>query len=175
MTFLSSSPSRRRLVARLAALSASLAALAPGAAHAADVGVTIGPYLSFVFGEELGIGWGVETTILVAPGGDLCSDGLGDDDWGVGPHLELGAVNLSKVRLVAAVAAGGALADEDSGALLGEAGVAFHMTREDAEPGVVHRRLGGCAGRGEGLRQAHHHRLALVDQGGERLLVPCAQ
>lgn len=131
-----SSPSRRRLIARLAALSASLAALAPGAAHAADVGFTFGPYLSFVFGEEIGVGWGVDTTVLVAPGSasDTCSDGLGDDDWGIGPHLEIGAVNVSKFRMVAAVAAGGALADEDSMALLGEAGVALHMTREDAEP-----------------------------------------
>lgn len=130
------SPSRRRLVARLAALSGALTVLAPGVAHAADVGATVGPYISFVFGDEIGVGWGVETTILVAPGSadDSCSDGLGDDDWGIGPHIELGAVNVSYFRMVAAVAAGGALDDEESVALLGEAGVALHMTREPAEP-----------------------------------------
>lgn len=126
---------RRRLVARLAALAAATSALSPAAAHALDVGATVGPYVSFTFGEELGVGWGVESTVLFAPGSDA-GRGLGDDDWGVGPALQIGAVNLSYARIVGAVAAGGALGDEESVALLGEAGVALHVTKEGTDAGI---------------------------------------
>jgi hypothetical protein len=127
---------RRHLVARLAALIAATSAFAPGAADATEVGVTAGPYLSFTFGDEIGVGWGVESTILVAPGTRTCARGIGDDNWGIGPHLALGAVNLSRLRLVGALAAGGALEDEDSIALLGEAGLALHVGGEGTDAGI---------------------------------------
>jgi hypothetical protein len=134
----SRSPRSRKtsLALRLASLGAAVAALWPTAAEAADVGAGIGPYVSFVFGDTIGVGWGVETVVLVS-NDNPCSDGLGDGNWGIGPTIKLGAVNLDTFQLVGGVAGGGSLTgDEEGPALVGEVG--FVGSRHDKKwsPGL---------------------------------------
>ncbi|MEJ7735217.1 MAG: hypothetical protein WKG00_39285, partial [Polyangiaceae bacterium] len=129
-----------RRLARLAALGAACAAWTPGDAAAEGIGAAVGPYVSFVLGEKLGIGYGVETVVLIAPDAPSCRPGLGRG-WGIGPALQLGGINASTFQLVAALAAGGVLPEDgrpnyDGLGIIGEAGVALHVSKGGARAGV---------------------------------------
>jgi hypothetical protein len=124
-----------RRLARLAAIGAACAAWTPGDAAANDFGVGIGPYVSFVFGEEVGIGYGLDATALFAPDAPECQGGLGRG-WGIGPTFQFGGINGSTFQLVAALAAGGAVPDNDGLGIVGEAGVALHASRRGSQWGL---------------------------------------
>jgi hypothetical protein len=137
-----SSPRRRSLgptaihrVARLAAVAAACAAWTPGDAVAEEVGAAAGPYVSFVFGDEIGIGYGLDAVVLVAPDAPDCRSGLGRG-WGIGPALQLGGINASWFQVVAALAVGGAVPDDDGLGIIGEAGFAAHLAKGERWAGV---------------------------------------
>jgi hypothetical protein len=130
---------RRALVARIAAL-ASLAAASFPAVAAADqdsVSGGAGLYLSFTFGAELGIGYGVEGHFIAYPDPPMWRQ---DTVAGLGGLLQIGGINASKFRYVVAAQAGGLVDGQDSIGLLGELGLAGHVVpgAEDPHPLGIH-------------------------------------
>jgi hypothetical protein len=125
-----------RRLARLAAIGAACAAWTPADAAANEFGIGVGPYVSLVFGEEVGIGYGLDATLLIAPDAPECNAGLGRG-WGIGPTFQLGGINASAFQLVAALAAGGAVPDNDGLGIVGEAGVAL-LTSKGASRWGLH-------------------------------------
>ena len=87
-----------------------------------------GAYVSFTFGDQIGVGWGLEGAF----GGYIDMDGgCGDCDGAVvGPVLQLGWINLEELRLAAWLQAGGEVA-ENTG-IVGELGIVGHVL----DPGV---------------------------------------
>lgn len=120
----------RRLLTKLLGRSAALALagrlLFPSPALADPVPVFGGGlYLSFSFGEKVGIGYGIEGygTLLLA-GTESCGTPA---RAAVGPLLRLGTVNLELPRLSLSVAGGAELDDDARVALVGEGGVIYRF------------------------------------------------
>jgi hypothetical protein len=118
--------SRRRLIRRLFASMAAASAFLPAAAQARDVIPSFGPNLSFVFGEELGIGWGIEMGVNILEGDGPCSRCDGRTLWG--PQFQLTFINIDQLRLVTAFQLGHEIGEQMG--LVGEVGVAFHTFPE---------------------------------------------
>ena len=106
---------------------AAAAAMTPSMAEAQFTG-SGGAYVSFTFGDQIGVGWGLEGAF----GGYIEMDGGCDDCDGavVGPVLQLGWINLEELRLAAWLQAGGEVA-ENTG-IVGEVGIVGHIL----DPGV---------------------------------------
>jgi hypothetical protein len=121
-------PSRRRraLALKLSALAAAAAALFPSEARAeAPFAGGGGIYVSFTFGDELGVGYGAEGFFTgLAKGGGGCNS---DGGAGVGGLIQVGGINASTFRYVVAVHGGGQFDDETSVGLDGELGLAGHL------------------------------------------------
>jgi hypothetical protein len=114
----------------LVVLAAAALASAPAVASAETV-VSAGLYVSFVFGEQLGVGYGVEGSVLpmlTGPIRDCGTEPLG----GLGGLVQVGGIDDTTLRLVAALHGGGQLARRGPG-VLGELGVAGHVGER---PGV---------------------------------------
>lgn len=127
-----------RRLARLAALGAACAAWTPGSAAAVETGAAIGPYVSFTFGEKLGIGYGIDTVVLFAADAkSSCTDGLGSG-FGIGPSLQIGGINASTFQFVAALAAGGAVPDDEGLGIIGEAGITLHASKKERSGVGIH-------------------------------------
>ena len=118
---------RRRFLRRLAASMAAAAAMTPSMAEAQFTG-SGGAYVSFTFGDQIGVGWGLEGAF----GGYIEMDGGCDDCDGavVGPVFQLGWINLEELRLAAWLQAGGEIADNTG--IVGEVGIVGHVL----DPGV---------------------------------------
>ncbi len=124
---------RRILVARLAALASLAAASFPSIASAEPDSVSggAGLYLSFTFGAELGIGYGVEGHFMAYPDPPMWRQ---DTVAGLGGLLQIGGINASKFRYVVAAQGGGLVDGQDSIGLLGELGLAGHVVPGGEEP-----------------------------------------
>ncbi len=129
------SPRRRRLLARLAALTSLAAASFPAVARADDkFAGGGGAFVSFTFGEELAVGWGVETSLFgLMRGSTICDDRT---RAGMGAMLQLGLINVSKLRWVVAAEGGSQVDGDESVGFVGEAGVAGHVRFDNGEPSV---------------------------------------
>ncbi len=92
-----------------------------------DVFGGAGFHVSFTFGEQLGVRWGLEGNVMgLAEGGCTARSG----GYGV---IQLGAINTSRMRRIAA-AQGGSQFLQGGPGLVGELGVAAHILA--GEPGV---------------------------------------
>jgi hypothetical protein len=127
---------RRRLWTRLSSLAALTAALFPHAAQAEQIGPAsagsigtftggAGAYLSFAFGEKLGVGYGVEAfgTFLLNHE-PSCASG---PRAGIGPMVQFGAVNWERPRLVVAAHGGGEPGSRMGPWIDGELGATFRF------------------------------------------------
>ena len=123
------SSSIRSRVRRLAALGALASAIFPQEARAQEFVGSAGTYVSFVFGERFGVGWGFEGGFsYLLEGGSSCDNG---GRGGLGFTTQLGAIDVDTFRAVAAVHGGANVADTmDSPVVDGEAGVAMHVNEE---------------------------------------------
>ncbi len=131
------SSGRAKLTRRLLALCTAAAAAFPASALADEVNRFAGgggAYVSFTWGDELGVGWGLEGSLFgnIAPS-HTCTSAT---RAGMGALLQLGFINVSKLRWVAAAQGGGQVDGDESIGFLGEAGVAGHVRLEDGDPGV---------------------------------------
>ncbi len=131
---------RRKLVARLVALASLAAASFPAVAsaeHQDAISGGAGLYLSFTFGQELGIGYGVEGHFIAYPDPPMWRN---DTVAGIGGLLQLGGINASKFRYVVAAQGGGLVDGRDSVGFLGELGLAGHVApgAEDPHPLGIH-------------------------------------
>ncbi len=116
---------------RLVALAALAAASFPVVAAADDSALSAGVYVSFTFGKQLGVGYGLDTSMigLVADEAGSCDGGKG-----VGGALQLGGINGSTFRMVAAAQGGGQVDSVDSVGFAGELGFAAHLAAK--KPGI---------------------------------------
>jgi hypothetical protein len=128
--------STRRRLALLASLGAVAAALFPREAAAQEIWGGAGMYTSFTFGDDyFGVGWGLEAMMsVVLVGGDECSNA---GQAGLGPTIQVGAINADTFRFVGALHGGGNVGDsEDLPVLDGELGLALHADEDDLAAGV---------------------------------------
>src|SRR5262245_15340980 len=109
--------------------------LSAGSARAEGVGIGGGGYVSFVFGDRLGFGWGAEGWVIPVLTGEAETSCSSKPRAGVGGTLQLGAINLETMRIVAAVQGGTELGERAGFGVLGEVGVAVHLF-DDPRVGV---------------------------------------
>lgn len=127
---------RAALLARFAAISAATSALFIGASDArAEESYALGGglYVSFTFGEDLGVGWGAEGHGMGLIDNDTCYD---DGRKGVGGLVQLGLINLDTFRYVIAAQGGAQVASEESIGFVGELGYAGHVGAEGHAAGL---------------------------------------
>jgi hypothetical protein len=119
----------RSRVRRLAALGALATAIFPQQAQAQEFVGSAGTYVSFVFGERFGVGWGFEGGFsYLLEGADSCGSG---QRGGLGFTTQLGGIDGDTFRAVAAVHGGANVVDGDAAPVIdGEAGVALHVNEE---------------------------------------------
>lgn len=128
----SASRVRARLAARLLAIAAAAAVWAPSEAQAQEFSGGGGLYVSFTFGKELGVGYGLEAHMMgILVGQSECSN---DRRAGVGGMFQLGGINGSTLRMVVAAQGGTELGERGTPGLVGEIGLAAHLAAKS--PGV---------------------------------------
>jgi hypothetical protein len=124
---------RRGLALRLAALAGLAALVFPSRAEAEDrFAGGGGIYVSFTFGDELGVGYGAEASLmgLVKPE-YTCSSAT---RAGAGALVQLGLINFSKFRWIVAAEGGGQVDGDESVGFLGELGGAGHVALDTLDP-----------------------------------------
>lgn len=127
-----SPPSRARLAKRLLAIAAAASIWAPSAAKAEEFSGGGGVYVSFTFGKELGVGYGIEGHMMgLLAGTETCSS---NRRAGVGGMFQLGGINGSTLRMIVGAQGGTELGDLGTPALIGEIGLAAHLAAKS--PGV---------------------------------------
>src|SRR5262245_51323363 len=129
-------PSTRALLAlRLLAVSAAASVLFPAApAQAQSVSGGAGVYVSFTFGKQLGVGYGLEGHFMgILQGAGECPS---EARAGLGGIFQIGGINRSTLRMVGAVQGGGELIGPHSMGVLGELGLAAHVVAKERGVGL---------------------------------------